>query len=125
MVTWQIVSGLGQAQSFRGGASYPYPFSYFVNAIEVFMLDFFSFLHSECVARTTYDEKLMVSLLTVVTLGLIAVSIGQAGALIWGGSVIRSSSVKSYIGLMVFALPGMTSMAFRAFSVDRVSKYHH
>ena len=37
MVTWQIVSGLGQAHSFRGGSSYPFPFNYFVNVIEVFI----------------------------------------------------------------------------------------
>ena len=89
------------------------------------MLDFFTFVHSECVARTTYADKLMVSLLTVVVVGLIAVIIGQARAVIWGGTVLRSPSVQAYIGLMVFALPGMSYMAFSAFNVDRVSYKQH
>ena len=58
-----------------GGSDYPYPFNQFVNVIEVFVFDFFTFFHTECVARTTYDEKLMVSLLTMAAFGLIAVLI--------------------------------------------------
>ena len=53
MVTWQIVSGLRQAHSFRGGSEYPYPFNQFVNVIEFVIFDFFTFFHTECVARTT------------------------------------------------------------------------
>ena len=125
MVTWQIVSGLRQAHSFRGGSDHPYPFNQFVNVIEVFLMDFFTFFHTECVQSTTYADKLMVSLLTVVTLGLIAVIIGQARTIIWGGSVLRSWSVESYIVLIYDVLPVMSSMAFSAFSVDRVSEEQH
>ena len=31
--TWQIVSGLGSAHTFRGGSNYPNPFTYFVNML--------------------------------------------------------------------------------------------
>ena len=122
MVTWQIVSGLGQAHVFRGGSSYPAPFSYFVNLIEVVMLDVFTFFHAECVARTTYADKLMVALLTVVLLGVVSVVIGAIFVYMWGGTVLRSSSVKAYIVLIYIVLPTMSSMAFSAFNCDDVSK---
>ena len=123
MVTWQIVTGLGQAHSFRGGSSYPAPFSYFVNMIEVFMLDVFVIFHTECVARTTYVDKLMVALLTVVLLGVAAVVIGAILVYVeGGGTVLRSSSVKAYIVLIYIVLPTMSSMAFSAFNCDQVKE---
>lgn len=121
MVTWQIVAGLAGAVSFRSGLAYPAPFNNFVSAIEVFLLDIFTFFHAECVAHATYADKLMASLVTVVTLGVIAVLIGGARTMIWGGSVLRSWSVESYIVLIYDVLPMMSSMAFSAFNVDRVS----
>ena len=122
MVTWQIVSGLRQAHSFRGGSDYPYPFNQFVNVIEVFVFDFFTFFHTECVARTTYDEKLMVSLLTMAAFGLIAVIIAKLSVLMFDGTgVLRSPSMKGYILLIYTVLPMMSPMAFSAFNVDRVS----
>ena len=54
MVTWQIVSGLGQAHKFRGGGEYPYPFNYFVNVIEFVMFDFFAFFNTSL--RTQYKS---------------------------------------------------------------------
>ena len=122
MVTWQIVSGLRQAHSFRGGSDYPYPFNHFVNVIEFVMFDFFTFFHTECVARATYADKLMGSLLTLVALGLVAVVVGQSHKIFWGGSILRSWSVESYIVLIYDVLPVMSSMAFSAFNVDRVSE---
>jgi hypothetical protein len=119
-VTWQILSGLGQAHAFRGGSSYPAPFSYFVNIIEVFMLDIFTFFHAECVAATTYADKLMVALLTVVALGVVSVVIGAIFVYMWGGTVLRSSSVKTYIVVIYIVLPTMSSMAFSAFNCDEV-----
>ena len=124
MVTWQIVSGLRQAHSFRGGSEYPYPFNQFVNVIEFVMFDFFTFFHTECVARTTYADKLMMSLLTLVSLGVLAVGYGAVYTYIYGGTTIRSSSVKGYILLIYTVLPTMSSMAFSAFNVDRVSERH-
>ena len=121
MLTWQIMSGLRQAHSFRGGSDYPYPFSHFVNVIEVFMLDFFTFFHTECVARTTYADKLLVSLIMLISLSALAVSYGAVYTRIYGGAVLESSSVKSYILLIYIVLPIMSSMAFSAFNVDRVS----
>ena len=59
MVTWQIVSGLSQAHSFRGGSSYPAPFRYFVNVLEVFMFDVFVMFHTECIAKTNYAHKVL------------------------------------------------------------------
>ena len=121
MVTWQIMSGLRQAHTFRGGSDYPYPFNHFVNVIEFVMFDFFTFFHADCVARATYADKLMVSLLTIVTLGLIAVIIGQISVIMFDGAeVLRSPSVKGYILLINTVLPIMSSMAFSAFNVDRV-----
>ena len=120
MVTWQIVSGLGEAHSFRGGSEYPFPFNYFVNVIEVFMLDFFTFFHTECVARTTYADKLLVSLITLIALGALAVLYGAMYTRIYGGAVLESSSVKGYILLIYIVLPTMSSMAFSAFNMDRV-----
>ena len=123
MVTWQIVTGLGQAHSFRGGSSYPAPFSYFVNMIEVFMLDLFVVFHTECVAHTSYADKLMVALLTVAALGVVAVVIGAILVYMEGeGTVLRSSSVKTYIVLIYMVLPTMSSMAFSTFNCDHVSK---
>ena len=122
MVTWQIVSGLRQAHSFRGGSDYPYPFNHFVNVIDFFMLDFFTFFHTECVSPTTYADKLMVSLVTILTLFFIAVIIGQISVIMFDGAeVLRSPSVKGYILLINTVLPTMSSMAFSAFNVDRVS----
>ena len=121
MVTWQIVSGFRQAHTFRGGSEYPYPFNHFVSTIEFFMFDFFTFFHTECVQRTNYADKLMVSLLTMVTLGLVAVIIGQINVIMFDGAeVLRSPSVKGYILLINTVLPIMSSMAFSAFNVDRV-----
>ena len=120
MTTWQIVSGLRRAHSFRGGSDYPYPFNQFVNAIEFVMLDFFTFFHAECVAHTTYADKLAASLLTIVILGLLAVIIGKIHALTSDGTVLRSPSVKAYIVLIYIVLPTMSSMAFSAFNVDLV-----
>ena len=129
MVTWQIVSGLRQAHSFRGGSDYPYPFNHFVNVIEVLMFDFFTFFHTECVAHTTYADKLMVSLLTLVIVGFICVLIGQISAIMSDNrSVLRSSSVKGYILLIYTVLPTMSSMALSAFNADKVSakeQYKH
>ena len=125
VVTWQIVAGLAGAVSFRSGLAYPAPFRDFASAIEVFLMDVFTFFHSECVARTTYADKLMVSLLTLVVLGLIALFIGYARKMIWGGTVLRSWSVESYIVLIYDVLPVMSSMAFSAFNVDRVSEEPH
>ena len=121
MVTWQIVSGLRQAHSFRGGGNYPYPFNHFVNVIEFVMFDFFTFFHTECVAHTDYIDKLMASLVTVISLGVLATAIGAVCVLKWGGTVLHSSSVKAYIVLIYVVLPTMSSMAFSAFNVDRVS----
>ena len=121
MVTWQIMSGLRHAHSFRGGSDYPYPFNHFVNVIEVFMLDFFAFFHAECAAHTNYMHKLMVSLLTIVTLGLIAVIAGLISVVMYGGTVLRSPSVKGYMVLIYIVLPMMSSMAFSAFNCDEVS----
>ena len=104
MVTWQIVTGLGQAHSFRGGSSYPAPFSYFVNAIEIFMFDFFTFFHTECVARTTYAGKLMVALITILSVGVIAVAVGAFSTWMWGGTILKSSGVKNYILLVYLVL---------------------
>ena len=125
MVTWQIVSGLRQAHSFRGGSDYPYPFNQFVNVIEVVMFDFFTFFHAECVARTTYADKLMMSLLTLLSIGALAVIFGAIYTSIYGGTVLRSSSVKGYILLIYTVLPTMSSMALSAFNVDRVSEGQH
>ena len=126
MVTWQIVSGLRQAHSFRGGGDYPFPFNHFVNVIEFVMFDFFTFFHAECVARTTYADKLMVSLLTLVIIGFICVLIGQISAIMFDNrSVLRSSSVKGYILLIYTVLPTMSSMALSAYNVDRVSEEKH
>ena len=125
MVTWQVVSGLGQAHTFRGGSSYPAPFRYFVNVIEVFMLDFFAFFHAECVARTTYAHKLMASLLTVVLIGVVAVLVAAVRQCMAGADMLRSSSVKGYLVLIYIVLPTMSSMAFSAFNVDRVSEQEH
>ena len=124
MVTWQIVSGLRQAHSFRGGSEYPYPFNQCVNVIEFVMFDFFTFFHTECVARTTYADKLVMSLLTLVSTGVLAVGYGAVYTYIYGGTTIRSSSVKGYILLIYTVLPTMSSMAFSAFNVDRVSEHH-
>ena len=44
--TWQIVSGLSNAHTFRGGSTYPSPFSYFAAITELFMLNFFVFFHT-------------------------------------------------------------------------------
>jgi len=122
-VTWQIVSGLGQAHAFRGGSSYPAPFSYFVNMIEVFMFDFFTFFHTECVARTAYTDKLMVALMTILSSGVIAVASGAFCAHMWGGTILRSSGVKNYILLVYLVLPIMSSMAVSAFNCDEVSSF--
>ena len=122
MVTWQIVSGLVQAHSFRGGSSYPFPFSYFVNIIEVFMLDLFVIFHTECIARTTYAYKLAVALLTVVSIGLLVVVIGAVSTRMWGGTILRSAGFKNYIVLVYVVLPTMSSMALSAFNCDRVKK---
>ena len=124
-VTWQIVSGLRQSHSFRGGSDYPYPFDQFVNVIEVVMLDFFTFFHAECVARTTFADKLMASLLVLASLGIISTMYGAIYTRIYGGTVLRSSSVKGYILLIYIVLPIMSSMAFSAFNVDRVSEGQH
>ena len=121
MVTWQIVSGLGQAHSFRGGSSYPFPFNYFVNVIEVFMLDFFAFFNTDCVRSITYAEKLAVAFLTVVSLGVVSVGIGACTSTEDGG-ILRSSFVKGYIVLIYVVLPVMSSMAFSAFNCDEVSQ---
>ena len=122
MVTWQIVSGLGQAHTFRGGSSYPAPFKYFVNVIEFFMLDFFAFFHAECVVHTTYAHKLMVSLVTVVSMGVVAVLAGAAQKCMGGDDIFHSTSVKGYIVLIYIVLPIMSSMAFSAFNCDQVSE---
>ena len=91
--------------------------------IEVFMLDVFVIFHAECVSRTTYADKLMVALLTVVLLGVAAVVIGAILVYMEGeGTVLRSSSVKTYIVLIYIVLPTMSSMAFSAFNCDHVSK---
>jgi hypothetical protein len=121
-VTWQIVSGLGQAQSFRGGSSYPSPFNYFVNAIEIFMLDFFVFFHTECVERTNYSTKLALTLLTVVALGVLATLIGAGCKCMWGGAIVRSTSFKAFIVLIYMVLPMVSSMAVSAFSCDEVGE---
>ena len=126
MVTWQIVSGLRQAHSFRGGGNYPYPFNHFVNVIEVVMFDFFTFFHTECVSPTTYDEKLMVSLITMAAFGLVAVIIAKISVLMFDGTgVLQSPSMKGYILLIYTVLPTMSSMAFSAFNVDRVREEEH
>ena len=121
MITWQIVSGLGEAHSFRGGSEYPFPFNYFVNVIEVFMLDFFTFFHTECVARTTFADKLSVSLIMLIALGALAVLYGAIFTRIYGGTIMRSSSVKGYVLLIYIVLPTVSTTAFSAFNVDRVS----
>ena len=120
MVTWQIVSGLGQAHSFRGGNSYPQPFKYFVNVIDFFMFDFFTFFHTECISPTTYVDKLAVALLTVVSLGVVVVGISAVTTRVWGGTILRSSGVKNFILLVYIVLPMMSSLAFSAFSCDEV-----
>ena len=122
MVTWQIVSGLRQAHSFRGGSEYPYPFNQFVNVIEFVMFDFFTFFHTECVNPTNYADKLMISLLTIVSLGVLAGVSGAMYTYVYGGTIMRSSSVKGYLLLIYTVLPTMSSMAFSAFNVDRVSE---
>lgn len=122
MVTWQIVSGLGQAHSFRGGSSYPFPFNYFVNIIEVFMLDFFAFFNTDCVRSITYAEKLAVAFLTVVSLGVVSVGIGACTSMEEDGGILRSSFFKGYIVLIYVMLPVMSSMAFSAFNCDEVSQ---
>ena len=122
MVTWQIVSGLRQAHSFRGGGDYPYPFNLFANVIEFVMFDFFTFFHTECVNPTNYADKLMISLLTVLSLGVLAVGYGAVYTYIYGGAIMRSSGVKGYLLLIYTVLPTMSSMAFSAFNVDRVSE---
>ena len=116
------MSGLRQAHSFRGGSEYPYPFNLFVNVIEFVMLDFFTFFHADCVTRTTYAYKLMASLLTILSLGVIAVVYGAVYTYVYTGTIMRSSSVKGYILLIYIVLPMMSSMAFSAFSVDHVSE---
>ena len=116
------MSGLGQAHAFRGGSSYPAPFSYFVNIIEVFMFDFFTFFHTECVARAAYTDKLMVALMTILSIGVIAVASGAFCAHMWGGTILRSSGVKNYILLVYLVLPIMSSMAVSAFNCDEVSQ---
>ena len=121
MVTWQIVAGLANAVI---RVSYPYPFTYFANAVEVFMLNFFTFFHTECLARTTYADKLMVALTTVLSLGAIAVAVGAFATRMWGGTILRSWSFKSYLVLIYDVLPMMSSMAFSAFSCDQVSEQH-
>ena len=54
---------------------------------------FFTFFHTECVARTTYADKLMMSLLTLVSLGVLAAGYGAVYTYIYGGTTMRSSSV--------------------------------
>ena len=120
MVTWQIVSGLREAHSFRGGSSYPYPFNDFVNVIEVFMFDFFTFFHAECVAQTTYASRLAATLTTMVSIGVLAFAYGAIYTYMYGGTVLRSSSVKGYILLIYVVLPMMSSTAFSAFNCDEV-----
>jgi len=120
MVTWQIVVGLGQAQSFRGGSAYPFPFNYFVNVMEFFMLDLFTFFHTECVQQANYTYKLAMTFVVVLSLGVLAVVVGAVCVSCWGGSILRSSSVKNYILLIYLVLPMMSSMAFSAFSCDKV-----
>ena len=119
MVTWQIVAGLANAVI---KVSYPYPFTYFANAVEVFMLNFFTFFHTECLARTTYADKLVVALTTVLSLGAIAVAVGAFATRMWGGTILRSWSFKSYLVLIYDVLPMMSSMAFSAFKCDEVSE---
>ena len=87
------------------------------------MLDVFVIFHTECVARTTYADKLMVALVTVVLLGVAAVVIGAILVYVEGrGTVLRSSSVKAYIVLIYIVLPTMSSMAFSAFNCDQVNE---
>ena len=120
MVTWQIVAGLGQAHEFRGGSHYPYPFSHFENVIEVFLMDFFTFFHTDCVEPTTYVDRLRLSLLTIASFGVLAIGCAAIYTRIFGGTIIRSSGVKGYILLIYTVLPTMSSMAFSAFSFDEV-----
>ena len=77
--------------------------------------------HAECIALTTYENKLMVVLLTVVLLGVLAGLTGYASARYTGGTILRSVSVKGYLLLIYIVLPIMSSMAFSAFNYDRVS----
>ena len=103
VVTWQIVAGLA-------------------NAVKVFMPNFCPFVHPECLARTTYADKLVVALPTVLTLGAIAVAVGAFATRMWGGTILRSWSFKSYLVLIYDVLPMMSSMAFSAFKCDEVSE---
>ena len=85
------------------------------------MLDFFTFFHAECITRTTYVDKLMVALMTILALGVVAVAVGVFCKRMWGGTILRSSGVKNYILLVYLVLPMMSSMAFSAFNCDEVS----
>ena len=101
MVTWQIVSGLRQAHTFRGGSDYPYPFNQFVNVIEVFLMDFFTFFHTECVQSTTYADKLM----TVVHAFASPVSRTAATAtLVGGGRGLKAVAVPDTLVMVTAAL---------------------
>ena len=82
----------------------------------------FTFFRAECVAPTDYADKLLVSFLTLVVLGVLSVLYGVTYTRMYGGDVIRSSSVKGYLVLIYIVLPTMSSMAFSAFNVDRVSQ---
>ena len=121
MVTYQIISGLNDAHVFRGGQDYPEPFNYFVNVIDVFSLDAFTIFRTECMARTDYADKLMVSLLTLSVLGALALSYGAVFTRIYGGDILQSSSVKGFLLLIYIVLPTMSSLAFSAFNCDDVS----
>ena len=84
----------------------------YVVVVALLVVDLFVIFPSECVARTTYAGKLVVTLLTVVSLGVVAVAVGGVCVSMWGGTVLRSPSVKAYIVLIYIVLPTMTSMTY-------------
>jgi hypothetical protein len=83
-----------------------------VKFIEVFTLDLFSFLNAECVESMSYAEKLAISLVTIVSLGVLAIIVGA----VWSDTILHSSSVKNFILLIYLVLPVMSSMAVSALS---------